>query len=100
MSLPELFERTRVRLKLVVPHSVLEVLPGVGITLPFVMQTQKREEWCWAAVSVSVAKFYNSQSPWRQCQLVNNQLGLANCCPSGGPAECDQPWFWNWDLNA
>ena len=93
MALPELFERTRVRLDPVPPDLKLEALPGVGTTLPFIMQTQKRDEWCWAAVSVSVAKFYDSQSSWRQCQLVNDQLGLANCCPSGSPAECNQPWF-------
>jgi hypothetical protein len=99
MPLPELFERTRRRLDPILPEppampaDVLAALPGVGKTLPFTMQTQKLENWCWAAVSVSVAKFYQGQSPWRQCLLVNDQLGLANCCPNGSPAECDQPWF-------
>jgi hypothetical protein len=61
------------------------------------MQTQTREEWCWAAVSVSVSRFYEAQSPWTQCRLVNSELGLTNCC-SGASAACNQPWYLEFGL--
>ncbi len=103
MSLPELFERTRRRLRPISPplgltkptDKVIQeaALPGVGKTLPFTMQKQKREEWCWAAVSVSVATFYDKQSAWTQCLLVNEELGLDGCCANVSPDECNQPWY-------
>jgi len=41
--------------------------------LNFPMQQQKETEWCWAAVAVSVAAFYQGVSP-PQCDVVNKIL--------------------------
>jgi hypothetical protein len=97
MPLPELFERTREPLNLVLPQGEHGepglALQGVGGALPFKMETQKSEEWCWAAVSVSVARFYDSASAWSQCSLVNAEFGLETCCSNGNGEGCNQPWY-------
>jgi hypothetical protein len=100
VPLPELFERTRQSLGLSPPDaSALKAkLSGVGRTLKFTMQPQKREEWCWAAVSVSVSRFYDAQSPWSQCGLVNAELSLGDCCSGGGADACNQPWYLEYGL--
>lgn len=101
MPLPEIFERTRQSLGLDMPapgeRALGAELTGAGTTVPFPMQPQKREEWCWAAVSVSVLRFYEAQSTLSQCQLVNDELGLDNCC-SGASDECNQPWYLEFGL--
>lgn len=61
--------------------------------LNFNMQHQLQSEWCWAAVSVSVAHYYDAHSSWTQCRMVNAQKGLATCCQNGGSDDCNQPGF-------
>ena len=56
----------------------------------FAMQVQQQTEWCWAAVSASVANFFGSLT-WTQCKVAAGELGL-NCCGSDGPQGCNQPW--------
>jgi Papain-like cysteine protease AvrRpt2 len=46
--------------------------------LGFTMQHQEQSEWCWAATSVSVAVYYDSQTGWTQCTMVNAEKGLNN----------------------
>jgi len=64
--------------------------------LPFKMQEQEQTNWCWAAVSVSVAQFYNDPNWTRQCALANavlgDILGGADCCTDGGSEACNRPW--------
>ena len=43
--------------------------------VPFQVQAQLESEWCWAAVSTSIAHYYNPSSSVTQCQVVNQQLG-------------------------
>lgn len=57
------------------------------------MQTQQQSEWCWAAVSTSVALYYDAASPWTQCKVVNAELGMTSCCTNGSSAGCNQPWY-------
>ena len=38
--------------------------------LVFNMQAQTESNWCWAATSTSVSRFYCSLSPWTQCKLL------------------------------
>lgn len=62
-------------------------------SLAFTMQPQQLSNWCWSAVSVSVAEFYNAASWPQQCDLVSQELGQT-CCPAGtNPAACDVPWY-------
>lgn len=61
--------------------------------LHLTMQTQQQSNWCWAAVSTSVAHFYSSSSPWTQCSVVNAELGASTCCTNGSSSSCNQPWY-------
>jgi hypothetical protein len=36
-------------------------------------QRQQQNLWCWAASSINIEKFYNANSAWTQCTLVNDQ---------------------------
>jgi hypothetical protein len=84
---PDLFQRTRRRLSLTQPQASAADLPGTGVTLPFNMETQLQSEWCWSAVAVSVARFYQPSSTITQCDLA--QLELNNdCCAD--PSACNQ----------
>lgn len=54
---------------------------------------QQQTQWCWAAVSNSVSHFYDPNSSWTQCAVVNAELGQNTCCTTGNSAACNQPWF-------
>jgi hypothetical protein len=62
--------------------------------LAFVMDPQRQSEWCWAAVSASVASYYGtagpSGGPWQQCELANAELGQTTCCANGATAQCNR----------
>jgi hypothetical protein len=49
--------------------------------LDFTMRSQRLRDWCWAAVSVSVDRFYNSRSVWTECAIAAAELRLS-CCDS------------------
>ena len=65
---------------------------GPDLQLNFTMQTQMQDEWCWAAVTVSISVFYSPISPWTQCSLVCDQVADPDCCQDGSTKSCDQPW--------
>lgn len=57
----------------------------------FVMQHQEQTMWCWAASTVSVAKYYNSAAPWSQCTLVNAEFNRNDACVAAGQVSpCNQ----------
>jgi hypothetical protein len=58
-----------------------------------IVSLQSQTQWCWAAVSASVARFYDSTSTWTQCNIVNAELGLTTCCSNGSTASCNTPWY-------
>jgi hypothetical protein len=68
---------------------------GCGNPIGFTMQLQQQNEWCWAAVSVSVNLYYHSTSGQTQCAVANAALGQTTCCQDGSTAKCNQPWFLN-----
>jgi hypothetical protein len=57
--------------------------------LNFQMQAQQQTNWCWAAVSTSVALFYDPSSTWTQCQVANGELGRTDCCGAGASGPCN-----------
>jgi hypothetical protein len=61
--------------------------------LDFSEQIQLETEWCWAASTVSVSKYYDPGSPWSQCSLVNQQFKRGDCCSNGSSSKCNVPWF-------
>jgi len=66
--------------------------PPVRGIVDFAIQHQQQTQWCWAAVTASVAAYYDNVG-WSQCQVVNGVLGQSGCCESGDAAECNQPWY-------
>ncbi|MBC8090196.1 MAG: hypothetical protein H7Z40_23300 [Phycisphaerae bacterium] len=69
---------------------------GVFLTsrqLAFNMQAQTQTNWCWAATSTSVSRYYWNGSSWTQCRVANGELGFSNCCNSMVPTACNVPWF-------
>src|SRR6476659_5384943 len=65
---------------------------STGAEIPFQVQFVAQTSWCWAAVTLSVARYYNTPTSWRsQCQLVNNVLNKGTCCGNGDSAECNVP---------
>lgn len=59
--------------------------------LNFALQPQQQSEWCWAAVAVSVALFYDKLAKFTQCQLANEQYGVGTCCTDGSTPQCNPP---------
>ena len=62
----------------------------------FVMAPQAQTQWCWAAVSVSVFRFFNDLRWPDQCKLVNDVfsgiLAGEDCCQGGDSEDCDIGW--------
>jgi hypothetical protein len=64
------------------------------LKLPFTTEKQMQTQWCWAAVSVSIARFYQPTAAWTQCSLVNTERGLSDCCGASGTVQpCNEPYF-------
>lgn len=65
--------------------------------LVFTMQHQQQTNWCWAAVSTSIANFFGTSGPgggaWFQCDVANGELGQTGCCGNGGTPACNQDWY-------
>lgn len=59
----------------------------------FTVEHQQQDNWCWAAVSTSISRFFNSQSTWTECSLANAELQRSDCCGAGGPVGCNIPWY-------
>jgi hypothetical protein len=68
------------------------------------MERQKAANWCWAAVAVSVARYFDTRSDWRQCGVAKLVLSRAHregeiespipvCCTKPIPRGCNQPWY-------
>ena len=62
------------------------------LVLPFNMQAQTQSNWCWAATSTSVSRFYSFLSPWTQCKVASDELGK-QCCTTPMPGACNVPWY-------
>jgi hypothetical protein len=57
--------------------------------LAFTVQHQLQTNWCWCAVTVSVANFYGASLT--QCTFANTFLSRTDCCTaSGGSGPCNQ----------
>jgi hypothetical protein len=68
-----------------------------ALNLTFAMQVQSQNQWCWAALAVSVARYYAPSSTVTQCSLANWAFGNAasvNCCTAQAAPlfPCNQPY--------
>jgi hypothetical protein len=59
--------------------------PEEGTSVPFLIELQERDLWCWIALAASVRGFYQASSPVTQCTLASHLLGRS-CCDAGA---CD-----------
>ena len=66
------------------------VAATVAWALNFTMQRQTQTNWCWAATSASVARFYDQNTTWTQCTIANGELGRNDCCGTGAAGPCNQ----------
>jgi hypothetical protein len=67
-----------------------QIIP-IWVRLSFTMQHQQQTQWCWSAVSVSVAHYYVPSSTWTQCEMANQEMGQTTCCVDGSTTQCNQP---------
>ena len=56
------------------PEDQRMTLSELYTVLPFYMQEQEQDVWCWNATAVSVKNFYNPNRLITQCQLVEKLL--------------------------
>lgn len=63
-----------------------------AVVLPFAMEPQQQTQWCWSALAVSVARYYEAATPWAQCTLAGAVLAVATCCQRGSAPECNRPF--------
>lgn len=58
-------------------------------TTTFRVRHQEQDNWCWAALAVSVEAFYTRTTPRTQCSLVNTTIGRTDCCERTPCAACN-----------
>jgi Papain-like cysteine protease AvrRpt2 len=68
-------------------------IPLGWVRLEFDMQHQEQDQWCWAAVSTSIAVYFDDRADWKQCTVVNAELCLDSCCSDGGSDACNTWWY-------
>lgn len=61
--------------------------PGNANSLPLQVEHQNQYNWCWAAVSVSVKRFFDATFGETQCEQANAILGRVSCCGPDGADE-------------
>lgn len=73
-----------------IPVPSVPPIGGAPSGLSFTMEAQQQSNWCWAATTASVSKFFMATSTWSQCNVAGSCLSL-NCC--GNPGPCNQPYY-------
>jgi Papain-like cysteine protease AvrRpt2 len=87
-----LLEETRVPLLATRGATAVEAPPEPAWSrLELALQRQQQTQWCWAAVSTSVARYFGD-SRWTQCAVVNAELDEDSCCTNGSSPNCNKPW--------
>ena len=61
-------------------------------SLGFAIEKQEQTLWCWAAVSVSVARFFDKKTTWKQCLVAAKETG-GTCCANGSSTVCNKAYF-------
>lgn len=65
----------------------------MAVLSKFAIEQQAQNQWCWAAVSLSVFRYFNNQTFATQCALVNSVFTPPeDCCQAGSGNDCDQSW--------
>ena len=93
MTLPALLRISRVPLADAPAELLGGAAPPSGF-LSYVTQPQLQANWCWAAVSSGVARYYDAATRWTQCRIAEAELGR-ECCGPEAEGACNIPWFLN-----
>ena len=64
----------------------------MNTTLAFDLQRQSQTNWAWAAVAVSIARFYNPRQNFTQCSLACWAFDSGNCCDNPVSPACNKPY--------
>jgi hypothetical protein len=79
------------------PEAKTEVLMKSVAVMRFEVEKQKRGNWCWAAVTNSLLRFFNSDHELTQCDIVKECFSLAkgyetetDCCQHARRQECNR----------
>ena len=73
-------------------------MPSIG----FQIEPQQHSNWCWAAVAVSVERYFDPDSRWCQCRMASRMAklttlkvkGCGTCKkPTPTPRACNRPWY-------
>jgi len=83
-----------IRLFVALVQWIIDLTSGNTIwkRISFTMHHQENTYWCWAATSFSVNRFFNQNSTWTQCSIVNAELERTDCCTNGSSSNCNIPW--------
>jgi hypothetical protein len=58
--------------------------------MPFELEQQRADQWCWAAVTLAVERYFSPASTLSQCQIAETVLdGVNQCCSN--PSGCNRP---------
>ena len=91
MAYKELVLENKITNQFVIDYSILDMILST-LVLQFDMESQTQSNWCWAATSKSVSKFYSALSPWTQCKVASEELDNT-CCDSPVPSACNVSWY-------
>lgn len=91
MAYKELMLENKITNQFVIDYSILDLILST-LVLQFDMESQTQSNWCWAATSKSVSKFYSALSPWTQCKVASEGLDKT-CCDSPVPSACNISWY-------
>lgn len=76
-----------------------EVLIKSVAVMRFHLDLQRKENWCWAAVTASIVNFLDKSKSLSQCEVVNHCFSRhaargkpPDCCREGESKACDQPF--------
>jgi Papain-like cysteine protease AvrRpt2 len=61
---------------------------------------QEQSNWCWAAVTQSVSRFYATAPVPQQCEIVARQLTPLDCCGADKTGPCNKAWNLDQPLKA
>ncbi len=92
-----------------IPEAVAEPPPSIPRkVLEFDTERQEQTNWCWAAVTLAVSRYYAKQGggearpqtalPQTQAEIVNttfDEFGESHpdCCKDGSAAPCNRPYY-------
>jgi len=68
-------------------------------SINFKVQYQEKSNWCWAAMALSVAKFYDSDFKYTQSDIANGELDRTDCSKEMPDDPCNKSGYLMSSLN-